>query len=77
MAESLARVIATIRIISVRWWSYLPPSTEIRKRANTVSDSTLSNSAPNSVSFLALAEFLGESSVSSSQPIICVPKRTH
>ena len=32
---------------------------------------------PNSVSFLALTEFRGESSVSSSQPIICVPERTH
>ena len=32
---------------------------------------------PNSVSFLALAEFRGESSVSSSHPIISVPKRTH
>ena len=31
---------------------------------------------PNSVSFLALTEF-GENSVSSSQPIICVPTRTH
>ena len=29
------------------------------------------------VSFFALAEFWGESSMSSSQPIICVPKRTH
>ena len=27
--------------------------------------------------FLALTEFQGESSVSSSQPIICVSKRTH
>ena len=33
--------------------------------------------APNAVSFFGLAEFRGESSVSSSQPIICVPKRTH
>ena len=32
---------------------------------------------PSSVSFLALTELWGESSVSSSQPIICVPKRTH
>ena len=32
---------------------------------------------PNWVSFLVLAEFRGESSVSSSQPIICMPKRTH
>ena len=32
---------------------------------------------PNSVSFLALTEFREENSVSSSQPIICVPKRTH
>ena len=32
---------------------------------------------PDSVSFLALIEFRGESSVSSSQPMICVPKRTH
>ena len=33
--------------------------------------------SPNSVSFLALTEFRGESSVSSSQLIICVTKRTH
>ena len=32
---------------------------------------------PNSVSFFALTEFRGENSVSSSQPIICVTKRTH
>ena len=32
---------------------------------------------PNSVSCLALTEFRGESSVSSSQPIISVPKRAH
>ena len=32
---------------------------------------------PNSPSFLALTEFQGENSVSSSQRIICVPKRTH
>ena len=32
---------------------------------------------PNSVRFLGLTEFRGANSVSSSQPIICVPKRTH
>ena len=33
---------------------------------------------PSSVSFFALAEFRGESSVRSSRPLICcVPKRTH
>ena len=32
---------------------------------------------PNSVSFSGLTEFRGANSVSSSQPIICVPKRTH
>ena len=32
---------------------------------------------PNSVRFLGLTEFRGASSVSSSRPIICVPKRTH
>ena len=32
---------------------------------------------PNSVSFLGLIEFGGANSVSSFQPIICVPKRTH
>ena len=32
---------------------------------------------PNSVSFSALTEFRGANSVSSFQPIICVPKRTH
>ena len=32
---------------------------------------------PSSVSSLALTEFRGENSVSSSQPIICVPRRTH
>ena len=33
--------------------------------------------APSSVRVLALTEFRGENSVSSSQPIICVPKQTH
>ena len=33
--------------------------------------------APSSVSFLPLTEFRGQSSVSSSQLSICVPKRTH
>ena len=32
---------------------------------------------PSSVSFLAFTEFRGASSVSSSRPVICVPKRTH
>ena len=32
---------------------------------------------PSSVGFFALTEFWGENSVSSSQPIICVTKRTH
>ena len=33
IAESLARVIAAIRITSVRWWSYLPPkNTEIGRQ---------------------------------------------
>ena len=32
---------------------------------------------PSSLSFLAPTEFRGESSLSSSQPSICVPKRTH
>ena len=32
---------------------------------------------PNSVKLLALTELRGENSVSSSQPGICVPKRTH
>ena len=32
---------------------------------------------PSSVSFLGFTEFWGASSVSSSQPVICVPKRTH
>ena len=32
---------------------------------------------PNSVSFSGLTEFRGANSVSSSRPIICVPKRTH
>ena len=42
---------------------------------NTVSGSTVST--PNSVSFLGLTEFRGANSVSSFQPMICVPKRTH
>ena len=32
---------------------------------------------PSRVSFLPLIEFRGESSVSSSQPLICVPKQAH
>ena len=43
---------------------------------NTVSESTVSNTELSEF-FLALTEFRGENSVSSSQPIICVPKRTH
>ena len=46
----------------------------------TVSESTVSNTELreflSSVSFLGLTEFRGEGSVSSSQPSICVPKRT-
>ena len=44
---------------------------------NTVSESMVSNTEQFLVSLLALTEFRGESSVSSSQPFICVPKRTH
>ena len=42
---------------------------------NTVSESTVSNTELSE--FFGLSEFRGEDSVSSSQPIICVPKRTH
>ena len=42
---------------------------------NTVSESTFSNTK--FCELFALTEFLGESSVSFSQPILCVPKRTH
>ena len=42
---------------------------------NTVSESTVSNTELSE--FFALTEFRAENSVSSSQPIICVPKRTH
>ena len=47
-----------------------------RNGPNTVSESTVSN-IELSEFFFALTEFRGENSVSSSQPIICVPKRTH
>ena len=52
-----------------------PFLSRIRNRPNTVSESTVSNTE--------LSEFFGphrvpgENSLSSSQPIICVPKRTH
>ena len=49
----------------------------IRNGPNTVSGSTDTKKKPNSVSFSGLTEFWGANSVSSSQPIICVPKRTH
>ena len=42
---------------------------------NAVSERTVSNAELSEL--LALTEFQGESSVNSSQPIICVPKRTH
>ena len=42
---------------------------------NTVSESTVLNTELSE--FLALTELRGENSVSSSSPIICVPKRTH
>ena len=51
------------------------PRPLIGNRPNTVSESTVSNTELSE--FFALTEFRGESSVSSSQPIICVPKRTH
>ena len=46
-----------------------------RRWPNTVSESTVSNTELSE--FFALSEFWGASSVSSSRPIICVPKRTH
>ena len=48
---------------------------KIGARPNTVSESTVSNTEL-SESF-GLTELRRENSVSSSQPIICVPKRTH
>ena len=42
---------------------------------NTVSESTVSNTKLSE--FLALTEFRGENSVSSSQPIVCVHEQTH
>ena len=44
---------------------------------NTVSVSTVWFRAPNSVSFLALTKFQGDNSVSSSQPLVSVPKQAH
>ena len=52
------------------WW--VPFSETGRIRFRRVRFQT-----PNSVSFLGLTEFRGANSVSSSRPIICVPKRTH
>ena len=43
---------------------------------NTVSESTVSNTELSEFC-LVLTEFRGENSVSSSQPIICVPKQIH
>ena len=43
--------------------------------AGTVSESTVSNTELSE--FLALAKLRGQNSVSSSQPMICVPMRTH
>ena len=48
---------------------------KIRNRPNTVSESTASNTELRE--FLALTELWAENSVSSSQPVICVQKRTH
>ena len=93
IAESLARLIVAIRITSVPWRSYISPSpksTEIGPHRSCVRCVAIQISGtgrirfrgvrfqtPNSVSFFGLAEFRGANSVSSSQPIICVPKRTH
>ena len=52
-----------------------PKGPKIGDGPNTVSESTVSNTELSE--FLALAEFRGESSVSSSRPIICVKKGTH
>ena len=50
-------------------------SSKLGSGPNTVSESTVSNTELSE--FLGLTEFRGANSVSSSQPIICVPKRTH
>ena len=47
----------------------------VGNRPNTVSGSTVSNTELSE--FFGLTEFRGASSVSSFQPFICVPKRTH
>ena len=67
------RVCDTIATSIARYEKYRCWASKLGNRPNTVSESTVSNS----VSFFALTEFWGESSVSSSQPTMCVPKRTH
>ena len=54
----------------VLWYVFLPPYVLHPPYHGPIQ-------TPNSVSFSALTEFRGESLVSSSQPTICVRKRTH
>ena len=51
------------------------PSPFVGNGPNTVSESTVSNTELSE--FLALTEFRGESSVSSSQSFFCVQQQTH
>ena len=55
----------------------LSQSASFRNGPNTVSERTVGFQTRSSVRFFAFAEFRGENSVSSSQPSICVPRRTH
>ena len=60
IAESLARVIAAIRITSVRWWSYLPQKTQYLVLVDPAFDALRSRLAVVGVVFVprGLAEWL-------------------
>ena len=55
----------------------LGAKTSVRSETGRIRFRRVLFQTPNSVSFFALSEFRGESSVSSSRPTICVTKRTH
>ena len=57
--------------------SYMSERDVIRKATQDVFETNKSASFLLSKFLTGLSEFWGESSVSSSQPIICMPKRTH
>ena len=82
-ANTINSSAAQVLGLSHLWWSQISRpefgklSTMVHSETGRIRFRGVRFQTPNSVSFLGLTEFRGGSSVSSSQPFICVQKRTH